>query len=113
MCIRDRLTRGGSPGREIVRTSKPAQPRVYLAEPLETKQRAVSVAEVSREFLMNALRLTEGVSADSVRVRTGLPLSSLEPTWSELAEMGLMRKDRIATTAFGYRHLDAVLQRFL
>ena len=108
-----KLTRGGSSGPEIVRTSKPAQPRVYLAEPLETRQHAVSDAEISLEFLMNALRLTEGVSADIFRPRTGLPLSSLEPAWSELAEMGLMRKDRIATTAFGYRHLDAVLQRFL
>ena len=108
-----KLTRGGSAGSKIVRTSKAAQPRVYLAKPLETKQHAVSDAEVSLEFLMNALRLTEGVSADIFRSRTGLPLSSLEPAWSELAEMGLMRKDRIATTAFGYRHLDAVLQRFL
>jgi oxygen-independent coproporphyrinogen-3 oxidase len=106
-------TREDSPGLQIGRNSKAAQPRLYLAEPLETRQSAVEDTEIPLEFLMNALRLTDGVSADIFSSRTGLPLASLEPAWNELREMGLMRKDRIATTAFGYRHLDAVLQRFL
>jgi oxygen-independent coproporphyrinogen-3 oxidase len=106
-------TRQVCAGLQIVRTSKAAQPRLYLAEPLETRQSPVADQEIPLEFLMNVLRLTDGVSSDIFPSRTGLPLSCLEPAWNELAEMGLMRKDRIATTPFGYRHLDAVLQRFL
>jgi oxygen-independent coproporphyrinogen-3 oxidase len=73
----------------------------------------VAQDELAIEFLMNALRLTDGVSVARFRERTGLDPQRLQPVWAELAEQGLMRRDRLATTALGYRHLDAVLQRFL
>ena len=97
----------------MVRTSKAAQPRLYLGAPGAVTEVAVPESEMTVEFLMNALRLVGGVPPDCFTQRTGLPLSRLEPAWSQLVKLGLMRQDRIATTELGYQHLDAVLQRFL
>jgi oxygen-independent coproporphyrinogen-3 oxidase len=99
--------------RRVFRTRKPAQPRLYQADPGQTHETEVREDELAVEFLMNALRLTEGVDIERFQERTGLPPERLDPVWAELADLGLMRRDRLATTELGYRHLDAVIQRFL
>ena len=65
------------------------------------------------EFMMNALRLIDGVSQDTFAERTHIAWSSIEPIWQGLAEQGLVTTDRCATTALGLRYLDSVLERFL
>ncbi|WP_323845900.1 radical SAM family heme chaperone HemW [Microbulbifer magnicolonia] len=67
------------------------------------------------EFLMNALRLVEGVPLDTFSRYTGLPLSALERQWPALQAMELVRplERRIAASAFGFDYLDEILQRFL
>jgi len=100
-------------GVEIWRTTKAAQPRRYLADPLATDMRPVSAAELPFEFVMNALRLTDGVPLETFGTRTGLDRDALEPAWSAGVARGLLLADRIAATALGLRHLDAVLQQFL
>jgi putative oxygen-independent coproporphyrinogen III oxidase len=99
--------------RRSVRHSKPSQPRLYLESPLTTTRTMVHETELVFEFMMNALRLVDGVSWDVFRARTGLELDQLQPTWERLAAQGLVRRDRIATTALGYRYLDGVLEQFL
>ncbi len=96
----------------VLRTTKPSQPRRYL-EGEEGTASAVPQAELPLEFMMNALRLVDGVNRELFEVRTGLPLTSIQPTVDRLVEWGLMRSDRLALTATGYRQLDAVLQRFV
>jgi len=106
-------TRRDPDGFSVARTVKPAQPRLYLAEPRSTAIRAVPDEQLPFEFLMNALRLAEGVAFETFTDRTGLALAALEPGWSRGVERGLLRNDRLATTALGFRHLDGVLQTFL
>lgn len=67
------------------------------------------------EFLMNALRLTHGVSVQSFSDRTGLPLSALEPGRSQAIQRGLLEAnpERLQATARGQLFLNDVLQMFM
>ena len=66
------------------------------------------------EFLLNGLRLVDGVPEDYFHQRTGLPLNALEPQWSELMQKGLVQLDQgvIKTTALGQRFLNNVLEAY-
>lgn len=95
------------------RTAKASQPRVYLAAPTETQTTPIETSALPLEFLMNALRLIDGVPFGRFTATTGLPLAALEPGWSHGVSRGLLRADRIATTESGLRYLDDVLAGFL
>ncbi len=97
----------------VARTIKPSQPRLYLQDPENQERQIVEAALLPFEFMLNALRLRDGVPLDRFTQRTGLGLEALEPVWGELADEGLVHRDRIATTAAGYRYLDSVVSRFL
>jgi oxygen-independent coproporphyrinogen-3 oxidase len=101
----DRLT--------VTRTTKASQPRLYLAAPAETRRQVVETDALVLEFLMNALRLSTGVSFGRFESMTGLPRSALEPAWALGVERGLLAADRVAATPAGYRYLDAVLRLFV
>ncbi|HWV14471.1 MAG TPA: radical SAM family heme chaperone HemW [Cellvibrio sp.] len=66
------------------------------------------------EFLMNALRLNQGVPADYFSQRTGLPLSALEPQWQDLTTKGLvaLSENHLRTTELGRRFLNRVLEAY-
>lgn len=97
----------------IERTAKARQPRLYLADPVATEVTDVAERERVFEFMMNALRLVDGAEVERFERTTGLDRACLQPVWDGLAAHGLVRRDRLATTALGLRHLDTVLQRFL
>ena len=103
---------GGDGKAAVLRTAKPSQPRLYLADH-SAATTPVASEELAFEFMLNALRLTEGVEWDLFRARTGLSRTAIEPTVSELIAWGLMQGDRIALTAEGRAQLDAVVSRFL
>ncbi len=67
------------------------------------------------EFLMNALRLVEGVPATLFLERTGLSLDALLPQLIEMRKKGLISSnaERLQTTERGLRFLNDVLQAFL
>jgi oxygen-independent coproporphyrinogen-3 oxidase len=109
-----KLTHTSSDGRLIViRTRKASQPRLYLSDPTGLEREVIDDEALPLEFLMNALRLVEGVSWPRYQERTGLDPASLQPVWSELADLGLVRRERCSTTPAGLRHLDTVLQKFV
>ncbi len=64
------------------------------------------------EFMMNALRLKEGVPENLYPQRTGLPLEDLQPILAKLRAQGLLRQDRLATTDKGLLFLNDVLSYF-
>ncbi len=103
---------GGDGKAAVLRTAKPSQPRLYLADH-SAATTPVEGEELAFEFMLNALRLTEGVEWDLFTARTGLSRTAIEPTVSELIAWGLMQGDRIALTAEGRAQLDAVVSRFL
>ena len=96
----------------IARTAKPASPRVYLRGQPGTVT-PVPPAERAAEFMMNALRLVDGVCKQRFSQSTGLPWDAVQTTVERLEDWGLMRRDRLALTPRGLRQLDGVVARFL
>jgi putative oxygen-independent coproporphyrinogen III oxidase len=97
----------------IVRTQKASQPRLYQASPDATTVIPVTLAERPLEFMMNVLRLVDGIETKEFGRRTSLAWEVVEPTWQRLVSQGLVRQDRIGTTPAGLRYLDSVLAEFL
>lgn len=104
---------------QIQRLWKVKHPRDYLARagtPAGVGGDApVRVSELPLEFLMNALRLVEGVPAALFGERTGLPLVALEPGWSQARTRGLLENDpeRLQASELGLRFLNDLLQAFI
>nr|WP_019364338.1 radical SAM family heme chaperone HemW [Pseudomonas luteola] len=106
-----------SPEGHIVRTWKTRLPKDYLdpAKHFQAGERVLTPAELPFEFMMNALRLVEGVSSEQYTQRTGQPLESLSGALEALRGKGLLEKDstRLAPTSRGQLFLNDVLQHFL
>ena len=99
----------------IVRTKKPLSPSRYLGSAAGELCEQVQIAQeaLPGEFMLNALRLVDGVEPALFEARTGRSLDVVEPIWRTQRELGLMRADRLATTAIGLRYLDGVVAAFL
>ena len=74
----------------------------------------LSAASLPLDFLMNALRLNEGVPIKYLAERTGLSISTLEPQWSELTQKGLVEitDNNMRPTLLGRRFLNRVLEAY-
>jgi putative oxygen-independent coproporphyrinogen III oxidase len=103
----------------IIRQSRYKHPASYLqkasaGEHIEREQ-VLKPADLGFEFMMNALRLTEGFDAALFQERTGLPLSAVNQALSEAEAKGLVARDlvKIAPTLRGQRYLNELLQMFL
>ncbi|MGA7983697.1 MAG: radical SAM family heme chaperone HemW [Burkholderiales bacterium] len=101
----------------VTRHARIKQPRDYLQARGSTiaEQRQVGSAELPFEFMLNALRLTEGFAVDLFRARTGLPLGSIEPALARAEENGLLERDwqRIRPSERGRRFLNELIELFL
>ena len=97
---------------EIWRTQKPHQPRLYLDDPARTARHRVEPCDVAFEFMLNALRLTDGVCWPLFETRTGLSRQTIASKWQALHQRGLVEPDRCACTKLGYRYLDSVVAEF-
>ena len=71
--------------------------------------------ELAFEFMLNALRLKEGVDAVLFESRTRLPYAKIETVVEGLRTRGLLvqEKSRLACTPTGFNYLNTVLQEFL
>ena len=96
-----------------IRTRKAHQPRLYLSDPMETVTETVSPERLPGEFMLNALRLVEGVALERFEAATGLPLSALEPARAGQIEAGLLHRDRLAATGRGFALLDSLIADYL
>jgi putative oxygen-independent coproporphyrinogen III oxidase len=103
----------------IVRQARYRQPAQYMARALEgaavQTEQCVDVAEITFEFTMNALRLTEGYALGLFEERTGVPLTAILPALERAERAGLIERDhsRVAPTELGRRFLNDLLQLFL
>jgi len=72
------------------------------------------VDELAVEFMMNGLRLREGLSADYFTPRTGLPAASIAKQVAKLQSQGLLEENdcRYQATPLGYQFLNSLLQGF-
>jgi putative oxygen-independent coproporphyrinogen III oxidase len=103
----------------IIRQSRYKHPASYLqktgtGEHIE-QEHTLGTEDLGFEFMMNALRLTEGFEVPLFEERTGLPLSAVHLPLAEAESKGLITRDmtRIAPTLHGQRYLNELLQLFL
>lgn len=105
------------PDGRILRTWKTRLPKDYLnpEKPYKAGEKLLPPDELPFEFLMNALRLTEGVEAELFTQRTGLPLAQLAEARRAAEQKGLLRvePERLAATPQGQLFLNDLLQYFL
>lgn len=99
----------------IVRTKKPPAPSRYLGTDAQTLRETTPIDDdaLIGEFMLNALRLTDGVDPALFETHTRRSIETIEPTWRRLREQGLMRADRLAVTPTGLRYLDSIVSEFL
>ena len=100
----------------ILRSNKTRQPDNYLVrDPLTLAQhKLIPVDELAVEFMMNGLRLREGLNADYFTPRTGLPAASIAKQVAKLQSQGLLEVNdrRYQATPLGYQFLNSLLQGF-
>jgi len=101
----------------IYRFQKSRMPKDYLAKvPAPALQwQRIDDEDMPFEFMMNALRLNEGVPSEFYQQRTDLPLSSIAATVEKLQQQQLLVVDteRLACTEKGHLFLNSVLEEFL
>jgi putative oxygen-independent coproporphyrinogen III oxidase len=103
----------------VTRSARWKQPKEYVERVSEGRP-AQETHEVAREdlvfeFMMNALRLTEGFPVSLVTERTGLQIALAERALERAEARGLIVRDheRIAPSPLGQRFLNDLLQLFL
>ena len=103
----------------IVRQTRWRHPQRYM-EQAERGEAVESEVEVARrdlpfEFMLNALRLREGVPVERFIERTGLPLSALAKPLQLAQNQGLLDASnaRLQATPLGFRMLNNALELFL
>ncbi|ENV46251.1 hypothetical protein P255_00390 [Acinetobacter brisouii CIP 110357] len=101
----------------IYRFQKSRLPKDYLAKvPAPALQwQRIEDEDLPFEFMMNALRLNEGVPSEFYQQRTGLPFSSVAASVENLQQQQLLIEDaeRLACTEKGHLFLNSVLEEFL
>ncbi|GAA5556821.1 heme chaperone HemW [Acinetobacter schindleri] len=101
----------------VYRFQKTRLPKDYLAKvPAEHLQfKRIETEDMPFEFMMNALRLNNGVTAKLYAERTGLSLDGLNELLTSLRQRKLMVEDpeRLACTEQGHIFLNSVLEEFL
>ena len=103
----------------VTRSARWKQPKEYLervrdGRPVQ-ESREVGREDLVFEFMMNALRLTEGVPVSLLAERTGLQIALAEKALRQAEARGLVVRNHecIAPSALGQRFLNDLLQLFL
>jgi len=99
----------------VMRHERPKPPRDYLAQAGTLRETPVAPRELPFEFMLNALRLVEGVPADYFERRTGLPWATVARRLAAAQAEGLLEADPagIRPTQRGRLFLNELLQQFL
>jgi coproporphyrinogen III oxidase-like Fe-S oxidoreductase len=103
----------------VMRTVKQKQPQAYM-QACETGEPTIERREVKRsemgfEFMLNVLRLTDGVDVGLFQERTGFPISLVANALQRAEERGLITRDHvhITPTARGINFLNDLQEMFL
>ena len=112
----------------IYRFSKSRMPKDYMTFDIDTMNNikkegapkmvgwlAITRDELVSEFMLNALRLHEGVTWSLFEARTGLSYDNIALEVSQLIKQGLLVDDNehLQPTALGRRYLNQILRVFL
>lgn len=107
-----------APNQRIERRWKVRHPREYLRNDGETRiggRGYLTRQDAALEFMMNALRLSEGFDTALFSARTGLPISEVAEPLRRAESRGLLYWDvnRIEPTEAGRNHLNELLELFV
>lgn len=103
----------------IERTTRKRHPNEYLLSSNTGQQvsgrEPVQKTDLPFEFMLNALRLCDGVPTHYFQERTGLSLSVISRILEQAQKQGLLSDDptKLAPTPMGQRFLNNLLQLFL
>jgi oxygen-independent coproporphyrinogen-3 oxidase len=105
---------------KITRQVRERHPETYM-QAMEQKGNAlieskdIPAADLPFEFMLNTLRLTNGVATNTFSERTGLPLSSINKGLDEASKKGLLDPDPtvLKGTPQGLRYLNNLQELFL
>ncbi|MDF7676434.1 radical SAM family heme chaperone HemW [Neisseriaceae bacterium ESL0693] len=109
-----------SSANNMVRTTRVRHPKDYLAAMQDKPEVAIDRQNVLPqalpfEFMMNALRLTQGVPTHWFSERTGRDISCIQPAITQAVKRGLLdpQPQFLKATALGQRFLNDLLALFL
>ncbi|QWD95266.1 oxygen-independent coproporphyrinogen III oxidase-like protein [Polynucleobacter sp. MG-Unter2-18] len=105
---------------KITRQVRERHPETYM-QAMETKgdalieAREISAKDLPFEFMLNTLRLTDGVDTVTFGERTGLPLNVVSKGLDEASKKGLLDADpnKLKATEQGLRYLNNLQELFL
>jgi len=103
----------------IIRQVRYKHPESYMLHavgdtPVQ-EEHEVDTSDLPFEFMLNALRLTEGFPVYRFAERTGMTMNAIEPALREAQTRGLLALDheKIAPTLLGQRFLNYLQELFL
>lgn len=100
----------------IYRTIKIAMPESYLnnQQNFIAEHKVLTSSQIIMEFMLNALRLTEGFAKSLFQSRTNLPLETINAILEKAEADGLLiiTSEKIIPTALGKRFLNNLVQLF-
>lgn len=103
----------------VIRTAKQRMPDSYLQASDRASRLAVESSldeeQLISEFMLNALRLREGVEISLFQRSTGLAPECMHNIWRRLQAQGLMVEgsEHLQTTELGWRFLNTVIESFM
>lgn len=105
----------------IVREARLRNPDSWMAAAMArdgshiAENRLVGPDELPFEFMLNALRLKEGVAASTFSERTGLSMTAISRPLQQATARGLLDADptRLRATPLGWRFLNDLQEMFL
>ncbi|KQY80134.1 radical SAM family heme chaperone HemW [Pelomonas sp. Root1444] len=100
----------------VLRQVRWREPAAFMAQPNKvSNEHEVARKDLPFEFMLNALRLKEGVALTQFLERTGLPLSAISAGLEAARSRGLLTADpaRIQPTERGFDFLSDLQQLFL
>ena len=105
---------------KITRQVRERHPETYM-QAIETKgnalieSREIPSKDLPFEFMLNTLRLTDGVDTNTFSERTGLPLSVISKGLDAASKKGLLDENpiKLKATTLGLRYLNNLQEMFL
>ena len=103
----------------ITRRSKQKQPQAYLSSAGSSDviltNELIHTKDIGFEFMLNALRLTDGFPTPLFQQHTGLPISHIDKALQQAEQQGLITWNiqRICPTEKGQRYLNSLIKLFL
>ncbi len=106
--------------KKVTRQVRERHPETYM-QAMENKgnalieSREIAAKDLPFEFMLNTLRLTDGVDTNTFSERTGLPLSTISKGLQTASTKGLLDENpsKLKATELGLRYLNNLQEMFL